>query len=113
MAEARLLGQAVDRERLSRILAPFFDRPAEARPDVVVLACTHFPLLVAELQAAGPADVAWIDSGTAVARRVVDVLPKPRGTGIAADLALTSASHGPALQRALAQFGFATVETLA
>jgi glutamate racemase len=113
MAEAQLLGEAIDREQLRRILAPFFARPADAQPDVVVLACTHFPLLRAELQAAGPADVAWIDSGTAVARRVVDVLPPPRGAGIASGLALTSASHGPALQRALAQFGFATVETLA
>ncbi len=113
MAEARLLGEAIDRARLSRILAPFFDRPAEARPDVVVLACTHFPLLRAELQQAGPADVAWIDSGTAVARRVFDVLPPPRGAGIATDIALTSANSGPALQRALAQFGFATVDTLA
>jgi len=113
MAEARLLGEAVDRDQLGRILAPFFDRPVEAQPDVVVLACTHFPLLRAELQAVGPADVAWIDSGTAVTRRVVDVLPPPRGTGIAVDLALTSASHAPALQRALAQFGFATVEALA
>jgi glutamate racemase len=113
MAEARLLGQAVDREQLRRILAPFFDRPADAQPDVVVLACTHFPLLRAELEAAGPAEVAWIDSGTAVARRIADVLPPPHGTGIASDLALTSASHGPALQHALAQFGFATVETLA
>jgi glutamate racemase len=113
MAEAKLLGEAVDRERLDLILAPFFDRPADARPDVIVLACTHFALLRAELLAAGPADVAWIDSGTAVARRVVDVLPSPRGVGIASDLALTSASHGPALRHALAQFGFATVETLA
>jgi glutamate racemase len=113
MAEAQLLGEAVDRERLGRILAPFFDRSADERPDVVVLACTHFPLLRAELQAAGPADVAWIDSGTAVARRVIDVLPPSRGTGIASDLALTSASYGPALQQALARFGFATVETLA
>lgn len=112
MAEAKLLGEAVDCGQLRRILAPFFDRPADARPDVVVLACTHFPLLRAELQAAGPVDVAWIDSGTAVARRVTDVLPPPRGAGIVADLALTSASHGPALQAALAQFGFATVETL-
>ena len=113
MAEAKLLGQAVDCDRLTCTLAPFFDRPADERPDVVVLACTHFPLLRAELQAAGPSDVAWIDSGTAVARRVTDVLPPLRGAGIAADLALTSAHHGPALQHALTQFGFATVETLA
>jgi glutamate racemase len=113
LAEAKLLGQSVDRDRLARILAPFFDRPTETQPDIVVLACTHFPLLRAELQAAGPADLAWIDSGSAVARRVVDVLPPPRGAGIGADLALTSAKHAPALQHALAQFGFATVETLA
>ena len=113
MAEARLLGEATDGARLGRILAPFFDRPLETQPDVVVLACTHFPLLRTELQEAGPMDAAWIDSGTAVARRVVDVLPPPRGAGIASDLALTSAPHTPALRHALAQFGFATVETLA
>lgn len=112
MAEAKLLGQPADRNRVQRILAPFFDRPAETQPDIVVLACTHFPLLRAELEAAGPPGTAWIDSGAAVARRVVDVLPPLRDAGIATDLALTSASHGPALQHALAQFGFATVETL-
>jgi glutamate racemase len=113
MAEAKLLGHPADVRRLRQILAPFFDRPAESQPDVVVLACTHFPLLGDELLAAGPAEVAWIDSGAAVARRVVDVLPPPRGAGIAADLALTSAAHTPALRHALAQFGFSTVETLA
>lgn len=112
MAEAKLLGQAVDRDRLRRILAPFFDRPAETQPDIVVLACTHFPLLRAELETVGPPDVAWIDSGAAVARRVIEVLPLPRSAGIAADLALASAACAPALQRALAQFGFATVETM-
>ena len=114
IAEARLLGQAVDRDRAALASSRRSSTArSDTQPDVVVLACTHFPLLRAELQAAGPADVAWVDSGTAVARRVVDVLPPPRGAGIAADLALTSASHGPALQHALAQFGFATVETLA
>jgi glutamate racemase len=112
MAEAKLLGQAVDGGRLRQILAPFFDRPAAARPDVGVLACTHFPLLLAELQAAGPADVAWIDSGAAVARRVIEVLPPARGGGIGADLALTSADCGDALRRALLQSGFTEVETL-
>jgi glutamate racemase len=112
MAEAKLLGQAVDRDRLRRIVAPFIDRPADAQPDVVVLACTHFPLLREDLQAVGPADVSWIDSGAAVARRVAEVLPPPRGSGIGTDLALTSASCDPALRRALAQFGFADVETL-
>jgi glutamate racemase len=112
MAEAKLLGRAVDPDKVRRILAPFFGRTADTQPDIVVLACTHFPLLRDELQAAGPADVAWIDSGAAVARRVVEVLPAPRGKGIGVDLALTSADCDAAMRHALATFGFQTVETL-
>ncbi|WP_119299888.1 glutamate racemase [Dongia deserti] len=112
MAEVKLLGETVDRDRLRHILSPFFDRSAATQPDVIVLACTHFPLLRAEFQAVGPADVVWVDSGVAVARRVVDVLPLPRGSSIEADLALTSAACDPAMRRALAQFGLAEVETL-
>jgi glutamate racemase len=112
MAEAKLLGAPVDRDRLRRILAPFFDRPVEMQPDIIVLACTHFPLLRAELQAAGQPGVTWIDSGTAVARRVVDILPPPRAHGLDADLALTSAACDAAMRRALTEAGFADVETL-
>ncbi|NJM92309.1 MAG: glutamate racemase [Rhodospirillaceae bacterium] len=43
MAEAKLLGEAVDRDRLRRILAPFFERPANARPDVIVAGLHAFP----------------------------------------------------------------------
>lgn len=112
MAEAKLLGDAVDDDRLRDILAPFFDRPADAQPDVVVLACTHFPLLRAELQAAGPAGVDWIDSGAAVARRVVEVLPPAQNDASGSDLALTSGACDAALRRALAQYGFADIELL-
>lgn len=112
MAEERLLGHAVDGDLLRNILAPFFDRPAVAQPDIVVLACTHFPLLRAELQAAGPPGVAWIDSGAAVARRVAEVLPPSTGGASGPDLALTSGASAAALRRALAQSGFAEVELL-
>ncbi|HEY3147464.1 MAG TPA: glutamate racemase [Dongiaceae bacterium] len=113
MAEAKLLGPAVNQDRLRSILAPFFDRPADAQPDLVVLACTHFPLLREELQAAGPVGVAWIDSGAAVARRVVEVLPPARSNGGVSNLALTSADADAALRHALSQFGFPAVDTLA
>jgi len=113
MAEAKLLGHKVDLERLGEILAPFLTPPAAERPDVVVLACTHFPLLRAELEAISPPDIAWIDSGEAVARRVVEVLPNPDATPmLAADLALPTAPAPEDLRRALAQAGFAACETL-
>jgi glutamate racemase len=112
MAEAKLLGQVPDPTQLKRILAPFFDLPPAQQPDVIVLACTHFPLLRAELEAAGPNGVAWIDSGAAVARRVLDVLPKESDKSTGADLAFTTAPAGDALRHALAQAGYAAVETL-
>lgn len=112
MAEAKLLGRPVDAVQLKRILAPFFDAPPAEQPDVIVLACTHFPLLRTELEAAGPSGVAWIDSGTAVARRVLDVLPKNNGGAGDGDLAFATAPAGDALRQALAAAGFAATETL-
>jgi glutamate racemase len=113
MAEAKLLGHAIDRARLPAILAPFFSRPQDQQPDVVVLGCTHFPLLRTELEAAGPAGVAWIDSGVAVARRVLEVLPPASsGSGIESDIALASGRCDEPLRRAVAQFGFTELAPL-
>ena len=112
LAEAKLLGHPVDAAQLKRILAPFFDVPQSEQPDVIVLACTHFPLLRAELEAAGPSGVAWIDSGAAVARRVLDVLPTDNAGAAGSDVAFTTAPAGHALRRALAQAGFSEIETL-
>jgi glutamate racemase len=69
-AEHLFEGQAVPPDTVERVLAPFFDRPDAARPDTIVLACTHFPLLREQLVAASPPGVAFIDSGRAVAERV-------------------------------------------
>jgi len=48
------------------------DNPA--RTDTVVLACTHYPLLMDRLAALAPWPVDWIDPAPAIARRVVDLL---------------------------------------
>jgi glutamate racemase len=55
-----------------------------ARTDTVVLACTHYPLLMDRLVALAPWAVDWIDPAPAIARRVVDLLGPP---GIGADAA--------------------------
>jgi glutamate racemase len=112
MAEAKLLGQPVDRDRLTRILAPFFDRPIDTQPDIVVLACTHFPLVRAELEAAGPPGTAWIDSGAAVARRVIEILPPAAASGHGTDIALASGRCDEALRLAMTQFGFTSLVPL-
>jgi len=77
LAEAALNGGDVsDREILSEI-APCFveDRGDEpGRTDTVVLACTHFPLLIDRLVALAPWPVEWIDPAPAIARRVANLL---------------------------------------
>ena len=67
IAEAKLRRQPIDRAELTDILAPFF---ANHALDTVVLACTHFPLLLEEFTAIAPRPLTWIDSGEAIARRV-------------------------------------------
>ncbi|MEA3300008.1 MAG: glutamate racemase [Pseudomonadota bacterium] len=72
IAEDKLRGQASDLAEIRDIISPLFTDPAL---DTLVLACTHFPLLRAELEAAAPRPVQWVDSGEAIARRVLDLLP--------------------------------------
>jgi glutamate racemase len=80
LAEAALSGIEVsDREILAE-LAPCFVSDGgneNARTDTVVLACTHFPLLMDRLVRLAPWPVAWIDPAPAIARRVVELLGEP------------------------------------
>ena len=71
MAEQKLRGRAVDLARLAEIVAPFV---AKAELDSLVLACTHFPLLREELSKVLPERIQMVDSGSAIAQRVVSLL---------------------------------------
>jgi glutamate racemase len=73
-AEAKLSGEALQQTLVANELARLFGAPGGDRIDVVALACTHFPLLHAELASAAPRPVLWLDSGAAIARRIADVL---------------------------------------
>lgn len=73
-AEKKLSGQAVDMTVIREEIAPLFTGRIGADVDVVVLACTHFPLLRDELRLAVRQSVKWIDSGEAIARRLESVL---------------------------------------
>ncbi|WP_292253632.1 glutamate racemase [Marinospirillum sp.] len=75
LAEIHLAGGEVADAQLLEILQPLL---AEPRLDTVVLGCTHFPLLQPQLvrvaEAAGAQHWQWIDSGAAIARRVLHLL---------------------------------------
>jgi glutamate racemase len=82
LAEAALSGKAVSDQDIAAEIAPCFvadslDRTA--RTDTVVLACTHYPLLMDRLVALAPWPVDWIDPAPAIARRVADLIGPSRG----------------------------------
>jgi glutamate racemase len=80
-AEAELRGEPVADAALAGAIAPCFVTDGEARTDVVVLACTHYPLLMPRLERLAPWPVVWIDPAAAIARRAaalvgtIDVSP--------------------------------------
>ena len=82
LAEAALSGGEVSDAQISAELAPCFvgaEEDASARTDTVVLACTHFPLLMDRLTRLAPWPVEWIDPAPAIARRVANLLRAPTG----------------------------------
>jgi glutamate racemase len=74
LAEAHASGAAVGDEAIAREIAPCFVEEGGARTDVVVLGCTHYPLLLERLEALAPWPVAWLDPAPAIARRIANVL---------------------------------------
>jgi glutamate racemase len=72
-AEAELAGTPVSDTALRAELAPCF-RDTGERTDTIVLACTHYPLLLDRLQQLAPWPVRFLDPAPAIARRVADLL---------------------------------------
>ncbi|HVX77709.1 MAG TPA: glutamate racemase [Bradyrhizobium sp.] len=82
LAEAALNGSVVSDAAIFAEIAPCFvgpDSSTAARTDTVVLACTHYPLLLDRLVRLAPWPVDWIDPAPAIARRVVALLGRPAG----------------------------------
>jgi glutamate racemase len=78
LAEDKLRGRTVSSEEVRGALAPLLDDPRFGAADTIVLGCTHFPLLRAELEAAVPGRRQWVDSGEAIARRAAELLAQRR-----------------------------------
>jgi glutamate racemase len=77
LAEAALSGNDVSDADIAAELAPCFVGDGADRTDTVVLACTHYPLLLERLKRLAPWPVDWIDPAPAIARRVSSLLGSP------------------------------------
>jgi glutamate racemase len=118
MAEAFMNGERpADADILAEIGACFVANGA-ARTDCIVLACTHYPLLLSEFTRLAPWPVTWIDPAEAIARRVDHVLREDLGATMS-EGAIVPAPHralftggsspGPTLEAALAQRGIGEI----
>jgi glutamate racemase len=108
LAEAALNGKDIGDDAIFAELAPCFvglGAGDPARTDTVVLACTHFPLLMERLARLAPWPVDWIDPAPAIARRVVDLLGPSQGEADQAGAEMIFTSKRPnTLSRALMPF---------
>lgn len=106
LAEAALRGERVSDDAIAAEIAPCFLN-GDARTDTVVLACTHYPLLIDQMLALAPWGVDWIDPAPAIARRVSDLLGSANGIGeaLGARILFTSGqAPSPVLAKALLPF---------
>src|SRR5262249_52087046 len=74
LAQAELKGETADEQAMAAEIAPCFVANGGSRTDTIVLACTHFPLLLDRLTRLSPWPVMFIDPAPAIARRVVDLI---------------------------------------
>ncbi|WP_320820232.1 glutamate racemase [Thalassolituus sp.] len=104
LAEEFMLGHDVDRAVIDHIGKWIDSTPTMTH---IVLGCTHFPLLTPLLQTQWP-KIQWTDSGTAIARRVKQLLPVTADDTQSGDLQLswTAANQMPsAAENFLSQMG--------
>ncbi|MGB7654538.1 MAG: glutamate racemase [Novosphingobium sp.] len=113
-AEAKLRGESVDPAIYARAAAGLRDQPGGDAIDTVVLACTHFPLLLAELQTVFGPGVQFVDGAAGIARRIAQLTQGQPFARSEPDLALLT-RQDDSLQGLLptfAHYGLERIEVL-
>ncbi|MDT9600008.1 glutamate racemase [Sphingosinicella rhizophila] len=114
LAEAKLRGEVGESERYRQILGELFVKPGGQDIDTIVLACTHFPLVQDELEAASRRAIQFVDGKEGIARRTAWLLrdtlwPEERPEDLALFTGATGIHH---YREGLARYGITRVEKL-
>ncbi len=113
IAERAVRGQPIDQEQVAYAVKPLFDPPDGPNIDIVVLACTHFPLIRDAIQQACPPGVKLIDTGEAVARQALRIAPAGEASDLPAVAYVTGgAANRAAMAPALRRFGYHTIDVV-
>ncbi|HTG38234.1 glutamate racemase, partial [Sphingomonas sp.] len=70
LAEAELAGERQPDAAYRAVMRGLLDQPGGERIDVVVNACTHFPLVADRLATVSPRPIRFVDGGPGIARRI-------------------------------------------
>ena len=115
IAERVMRGETADDAEIAREIAPCFVERDGRRTDQVVLACTHFPLIVDRLERLSPWPVGFVDPAPAIARRLDMLIGAARpGAPAARDGAAIFTSGDapqPAVQKTLRHYGLTFTPT--
>ena len=111
IAEQVMRDEAVDEAEIAREIAPCFVERGGRRTDQIVLACTHFPLIVDRIERLSPWPVGFVDPAPAIARRL-DALVGAARSGAppvheGAAIFTSGEAPPPALQKTLRRYGLA------
>lgn len=115
LAEAKLAGGAPNEAAFRAVMAGLLDQAGGDRLDVVVNACTHFPLVAAELAAVCPVGLRFVDGGPGIARRVAHLTATqdwPAQTVPGRAVFTRADAAALALGPALARYGLTRIEAL-
>ena len=107
LAEDHLRGEVVHDADIAEEIAPCFVMRDGLRTDTVVLACTHYPLLDAQIARLAPWPISLIDPAAAIARRVVELVGRgqPDAPPVQGRIVFTSGREPPPpLAQALVSF---------
>ena len=102
-------GEAVDDAEITREIAPCFVDRDGRRTDQIVLACTHFPLILDRLERLSPWPVGFVDPAPAIARRLDALLgsaaPGASKSGEGAAIFTSGEAPEPDLRKTLRLYG--------
>lgn len=113
-AERVFRGEAVNDAVYAKALSGLFGQLGGDKLDTVVLACTHFPMIGAELAKAAPHPVTFVDGSAGIARRIAYLTQGQDWLRSGGDIAVMT-GEGPIadeVQRGFARYGFDTFERI-
>jgi len=113
-AEAKMRGEEVDPQIYADAMNGLTNQPGGERLDIVVLGCTHFPLVQEELLAAVPG-MGFVDGAAGIARRIANLTagqawPSEPSAGIF--VTTDPIAKAERLHSALSSFGLSKIRSL-